>query len=112
MAKVQAGVGMPTAPKGDPTVHISWPGADGEDGPSVSLTGDVQSLGLGKTARIIVEGTVTGFSHHEFGGSLDIKAKTVEVDNVSGAPEGPSLVDQVDSLQDEKPAVKGDRQWQ
>ena len=80
----------PSMPKMEPSAHISWPSE------GVKLSGDHKALALGKKARVVLEGTVTGFSMQEYGCSLDLKVKTVLVDGVSDTAEeddGPSMAE-------------------
>lgn len=102
MAKHKETIAVP-APM-PPTAHISWP----KDG--VKLSGDWKALGMGKRARIVLEGTVNGFSMQEYGCTVDLKVKTVRVDGVGPADqeeEGQSLASMVGALKGgEKRRVK------
>lgn len=63
--------------KMEPQAHVSWPNE------GIRLSGDYGSLGLGKKAKVILEGAVRGFSMQEYGCSIDLKVKTVRVEDVS-----------------------------
>lgn len=71
----------PDTIKVEPTASINWPS---EGGPK--LTGDTKALALGKRARVIIEGSVKGFSMREYGCSIDLKPKRIHVDSVG--PDG------------------------
>lgn len=89
----------PSMPKEEPRAHISWP----KEG--VRLSGDYEALAMGKRARILLEGEITGFSMADYGCSVDLKLRTVRVDGVAdrGADDdGPSLVAMVANMKPEK----------
>ena len=102
--KGEATAPTPSTPKMEPRVSINWPGYE-EKGPKVKVTGNVSSLGLGKTAKIVVEGPVTGFSMRDYGCSIDLKAtavKIVHVSDMKAEDEGEAMTDMVERMQGKK----------
>src|SRR5688572_27057916 len=67
---------VPAEPGEDrkPHAYVSWP----KDG--VRLAGDPSTLTLGKKARVVLEGTVTGYAMQKYGCSIDLEVKTVAVE--------------------------------
>lgn len=88
----------------EPQAHIAWP----HEG--VQLSGDHKALGMGKRARIILEGEIRGYSMRESGCDVDLKVKMVRVDGVGGTKggdDGESMSAMIDKM---KPKRKYDEE--
>jgi len=62
--------------KPEPVIHVSW--SKDTKGGEIKVTGS-SGLPLGQRIRVTLEGEVTGYSMNEYGCSIDVKGKKVDV---------------------------------
>lgn len=95
MAKKSETAAMPMAPKMAPRGSLSWYEKD-----TPHIDGDPPAMG--DRFRMTIEGKVTGFRMDEYGGSIDVEAKSAKFERLGTAEEGESLVDMMRSQRKKK----------
>src|SRR5512137_1506066 len=81
---------MPAMPEREPEAHISWPGPEevGKDkSKAVKVTGDLASMARGRRVRVTIEGVVSGVADHRYGGSLDLRTKSITLESLGDGPD-------------------------
>jgi hypothetical protein len=106
MAKDKGEAAMPAAPKAVPECHISWPGPESVDKDyKFKVDGNLAGIGLGKTIEVTIRGKVSGFRLDKYGGSIDLRTRSLSVGRVSETSEdesGEPLTDMVERMQEGK----------